>query len=685
MWHMHYIGEHLFPGILGQTFIWISFFTALSSSLFYLIALIRKKSGSGILIIGRSFYSFHFLTLIGAGVLLYFIIFRHYFEYAYVWQYSSKELDIKYIISCFWAGQEGSFLVWAFWQSLIGMFLIALTKEWESPVMLVFSLSQAFVTSMLLGVELFGLKIGLSPFTLLRETVPTINGTIFQETNYITLLKDGNGLNPLLENVWMTIHPPILFLGYALCLVPFSYAMAGLITKDYQNWIRRAYPWTLLALIFLGSGILLGGAWAYVSLTFGGFWAWDPVENSSLVPSMTLLATLHFFFIYRKQNFGLLMAFLFATLTYILVLYAGFLTRSGVLANTSAHSFGSNGMTGQLMIFLLTFLALMIFWIIIRYRDFHKRIQDRFHSREFWMFIGSLVIILAAFQIIFTTSIPVINLLFKTNLAPPVEPVTFYNRWQTPFVLLIAAFIAFTQFLNYSYNTLKDFFRKLFIPFTAALLTTLPFVLTGITKGIPHISLLFLILFALYSVLTNGFFTTSKPANPGAILAHAGFLTFLLGILLTFSNSRTISTNTSRFDLGDAKTNAQHLVLMKHDTLFMGGYYVAYMHDKKMGNTTEYQVDFMTYKDDKFSKAFSLHPSVNIHPRMGAVYNPSTRHFIWRDYYTYIVQANSDPDYIVIKVVINPYINILWMGAIIMTAGFIFSYYRKIRRPSPGQ
>ena len=269
---IQYIGEHLFPGEMGKLFVWLGFATAILATIFYSLSFYRRNDRQLWKTIARSLYMVHTFSMVAVAVILYFLIFRHYFEYAYVWQYSSVELPIKYIISCFWEGQEGSFLVWALWQSLIGLVLLRIARNWETPVMMIFSLSQIFVTSMLLGITLLGTKIGASPFALLRHTVGSLQGTIFAMPNYLTMITDGNGLNPLLENIWMTIHPPILFLGYALALVPFSYAIASFLKKDYHTWIGRAMPWTLLALLTLGAGILLGGAWAYVSLTFGGFW-----------------------------------------------------------------------------------------------------------------------------------------------------------------------------------------------------------------------------------------------------------------------------------------------------------------------------------------------------------------------------------------------------------------------------
>jgi len=678
---MQYIGEHLLPGQIGLLMTWFGFgFSLLAFTVYSLLHFKIPGSENKWFLAARASYWLHVLSLTAVSVALYYIILNHYFEYSYVWQYSSRDLDMKYIISCFWAGQEGSFLFWALVQALVGLLLVGRNREWEAPVMAVFSLSQVFVTSMLLGVEFWGIKIGQSPFTLLRETVDSVQGTIFQEQNYLTMLLDGNGLNPLLENIWMTIHPPVLFIGYALALVPFSYAIASLLRKDYHAWIRKAIPWTLAALTVLGAGILLGGAWAYVSLTFGGFWAWDPVENSSLVPWMTLAAGLHFMIIARKQNQALMFSYLFIALSYVLVLYASYLTRSGVLADTSAHSFGENGMTSQLLIFLLAFLALTALLVLIRYRGYTEKLQDNYRSREFWMYLGSLVIVLAAFQIMFTTSIPVINALFGSDFAPPAEPVAFYNRWQSIFSIFIVALIALSQVLNYSYNSGREVVRKIAIPLAAAIAGTLIFSLNGTVREPVLIVFLFSLLLALFATIVNFLFKTSRPGNTGGFISHLGIIIFLLGVLLTFSNSRIISANTSSYDLGDSRANSENLLLMRHDTLYMGGYYVVYTDAVKRQNTTTYKVDFLKYKEGRFYHRFSLFPSVNVHPRMGAVYNPATRRFLMRDIYTYIAVANQEPDYIVIKAIMNPYINILWFGSLLMTAGLAYSMFRRMRK-----
>ncbi|MCX6251262.1 MAG: cytochrome c biogenesis protein CcsA [Bacteroidetes bacterium] len=683
---MLYIGEHILPGLIGRIFVWTGFVSAILATLFFLVKILKKDTpGNLIRRSAKGFFLLHAFSLVSVAIILYYLIFRHYFEYSYVWEYSSKSLPFRYIISCFWAGQEGSFLIWAIFQALLGVILIFIAKDWKDHVMSVVSLSQMFVTSMMLGIKFGAIKIGTSPFTLLRDTMPTIQGTIFQQPDYLSSITDGNGLNPLLENIWMTIHPPILFLGYALALVPFAYAIAALLRKEYFSWIRIALPWTILSVAVLGAGILLGGAWAYVSLTFGGFWSWDPVENSSLVPWMTLIAGLHFMIIARKQQFAMFSAYLLIGLSYILVLYASFLTRSGVLANTSAHSFGDNGMTAQLLVFLLVFLVLVIVMIALNAKKFHEKKNENLLSREFWMFTGSVIIVLAAFQIIFTTSLPVINSLFHINIAPPSERIAFYNHWQTPFTLLIAGFIAFSQFLNYTDNKPGGFYRKMAFPFILSVAAVIPFISSGIVTQFNFVLFLFFLFFALISSLFNLVLTTSKPRNIGAIISHTGILLFLTGTLLTFSNSRIISTNTSRFDLGDTKTNDENLMMVKNDTLMIKEYYVVYSNkaiETLSRNLTYYQLDFLKRDEGRFHKEFTLFPSVNHNQRMGDVYNPDTRHFLTKDVYAYIAFVGTDPDYIVVKAIINPYINILWAGAVIMIAGFTYSFVRRFTRKS---
>ena len=221
----------------------------------------------------RAYFTFTVLTFILAGLLLYQIL-AHDFRIEYVYDYSSTDLPFFLLLSTFWAGQVGTFLLWLLFTAVVGLFIYRRDDSFSSAVMFYYMLAVLFLLT-LLAVR--------SPFRMLPFT-PV----------------EGKGLNPLLQNFWMVIHPPIVFLGYAMLTVPFAYAMAALTKNDYTDWTRRVFPWALLSAAVLGLGIFLGGYWAYETLGWGGYWGWDPVENASLIPWVINIALLHGLLVERK-------------------------------------------------------------------------------------------------------------------------------------------------------------------------------------------------------------------------------------------------------------------------------------------------------------------------------------------------------------------------------------------------
>lgn len=194
------------------------------------------------------------------------------------------------------------------------IFVIRKRDKWEAPVMTVVSLVQTLLATMLLGLYFWEYKIGTTPFMLLRDQMAS--APIFAQPNYLSLIQDGNGLNPLLQNYWMVIHPPILFMGFASTLMPFAYTLAALWKRDYEELTRPLLRWSLFCGMILGTGIMMGGMWAYESLNFGGYWAWDPVENASLVPWIVMIAGLHTVMIYKSTGYSLRSTFVFFILSF---------------------------------------------------------------------------------------------------------------------------------------------------------------------------------------------------------------------------------------------------------------------------------------------------------------------------------------------------------------------------------
>ncbi len=643
---VQYIGEHLIWGYAGRAALFLAFFLALFSTITYFQASRERRTDyRQWRAWARRSFRIHSLMVGVAAFILMFILLNHYYEYRYVWINMENDLSLGYKIAGFWAGQEGSLLFWALSQVVFGLLLIRFARRWEAPVMTIFSFSQVFILSMLLGIRFGEVSIGMDPFLLLRQAPENMDNHFFHNPGYLSMITDGNGLNPLLRNFWMMSHPPVTFIGYAAVLVPFCYAVAALWRRQFHAWIRPAMPWMILGVLFLGAGILLGGVWAYESLTFGGFWAWDPIENASLVPWLVLVAGLHLMRISQKRRHTYFPAFLFTLLAFILVIYASYLTRSGVLSDTSVHSFGRDGMGIHILWYMLVFLGISLFLLFRHYRQLPGKASEHFFTREFWLLAGSLVLVLSAFQVIFSTSIPVINHLLGTNMAPPVDVAAYYNRWQLPFAAAIGLLIGVTHFIRWGKNDNKAFRNS--ISFSLAL-SVLVGILLALIFGIgrpDHLLMLFASLFALFSSLDMLFRFRGKLMDAGPSISHLGIALFLLAVLLTFSQKSVISENTSEYRLGEDFSETENLMLVKGEVLPMGKYYVTYVDRDFDGERIHYQLDFLkTNSEGDYYKAFSSYPAVLLNDQMGNVYEPYAHVSPLRDVFTHITYADLETD-----------------------------------------
>ncbi|MDP9230342.1 MAG: cytochrome c biogenesis protein CcsA, partial [Bacteroidota bacterium] len=476
---MNYIGEHLLPGKLGHFFIVLSLIASLVATFAYFKSTrtdieTDKQSWKKL---ARIAFLTEVFSVFAIFCILYYIISHHFFEYKYAWQHSSLSLETKYLLACFWEGQEGSFLLWSVWHCVLGMILMRKAKNWEAPVMTVLSFAQFCLATMIAGIYIFNTKIGSNPFVLLRNEM---DAPIFSRPDYLSFVKDGNDLNPLLQNYWMVIHPPVLFMGFASTIIPFAYVIAGLWKKKFGDWVKPALPWALFSAAVLGTGITMGAMWAYESLTFGGYWAWDPVENASLVPWLISIAGIHTLLIYKHTGHSLRSANLFFILSFSLVLYSTFLTRSGILGDSSVHAFTDLGMNVQLLLFMVIFVVPSLIFFFTRYREIpHIIKEEQTSSREFWMFIGSLVFFISAISISAMTSVPVFNKIASffaghdTKLFKPLaigqDAEYSYNRIQIFVAIILGLLTAVTQYLKYKQTESKYFFKKIIIPTIIAL------------------------------------------------------------------------------------------------------------------------------------------------------------------------------------------------------------------------
>lgn len=665
-------------GQLGHLFVVIAFVAAIISSVAYFLSTrgIHTDKQAAWQRLGRMSFFIHAAAVVSIVVTLFLMIFNHHFEYQYVWQHSSMDLPVKYILSCFWEGQEGSFLLWAFWIMIWGLFLIWRAGSWERPVLALISLQQVFLLSFLLGIYVLGTKIGSTPFLLLEDAMT--QDPVFMFGDYMQFIADGTGLNALLQNYWMVIHPPILFLGFASMTIPFAFAMAGLWTGRYKEWIPAALPYTLFGAMILGTGILMGGAWAYEALSFGGFWAWDPVENASLIPWLVIVGALHTMVVAKATGHALRTSFILTFLAFFFVLYASFLTRSGILGDTSVHSFVVSGLENHLLLYLFVFTAISVFLISKNWKNIpSEKKEEESSSREFWMFIGSLVLLFSSLHIIFFTSIPAFNHLFvwinnligtniPSNFTAPVDPVHYYTSVQIWVAIIIAVLTSIGQFLRYKNSDMKKFWKSLAIAFGFSIVATffsssaleyslfIPSGLFGGKMGLPHPNVL-LLLMSYFTVLSNFQYFISvlkgRLSVSGGSVSHIGFGILLLGILISNANQQVISKNTMGINYGDdfdMEFKRDNILLYKNSPVAMGQYIVTYVGDSVDNRSTFYKVKYekINEKTGEISSSFMLYPyllqdkkSQQLSP------NPDTKHYLTHDVFTHVssIPAKDTP------------------------------------------
>lgn len=665
---MDFVGENLLPGKLGHFFLLLSFIASIAATFGYIKSLHCNQLADDAQKwkkLARYFFIAEAISVFAVFGILYYIVQAHLFEYKYAWQHSSRTLEPKYLLAAIWEGQEGSFLLWSIWHCVLGLVVIAREKEWEAPVMAVVSFTQIILATMVLGLDLFGWKIGSNPFVLLRKTM---DAPIFQSPDYLSMIQDGNDLNPLLQNYWMVIHPPVLFLGFASVLVPFAFAVSGLWRKDYGGWAKPTLPWALFSAGVLGLGIMMGAAWAYESLTFGGYWAWDPVENASLVPWLTLVAAIHGLLIYRHTGNALRSSILFFILSFLLVLYSTYLTRSGDLQDTSVHAFTGEGITrAHLQFFLFAFVIPSFYIFFRRYKQipFIQK-EEEASSREFWMFVGSLVLFLSALSIILMTSVPVINKiagLFVGKDSKVFTPLAFgedsafaYNRIQVFVAIIIGLLTGFGMYLKYK-NTGKAAMRKIWIPAGIALVVSVLVIWLGKVnysdKGAGYMAAVWLALAAaIYAAIANASYIwigmNGSLKRSGGSIAHLGFALMLVGILISSAKKEVLSLNTSgifiNFGEGSKEQSGENLTLVKGMKNDMGNYFVTYKADSAHPKKPLwfYQIQFQS-KDS--SENFVLQPNafVNYKGNEGLMANPDSKHYWSHDVFTYITSL-PDPD-----------------------------------------
>ncbi len=399
-------------------------------------------------------------ALLVAALCLWKGLISHDFNIEYVAQYTSRNLPASYVFAAFWAGQKGSLLFWATILSIFGATAQTVTSRRHEGLLPYV----AGITNVVVAFFVLTMLFSANPFERLGFTP-----------------EDGRGLNPQLQNPGMTIHPPMLYLGYISITIPFAFAVASLLSKRLDTgWIHAMRKWTILSWLFLSAGITLGMWWAYVELGWGGYWAWDPVENASLLPWLTMTAFLHSVMIQEKRgmlkrwNVGLVVA------SFLLSIFGTFITRSGVIA--SVHSFTQSNVGYFFLAFLLAAAILSFTLLYTRWPLLEPEARlESMASREAAFLFNNLAFVGIAFSVLWGTLFPIISEAVrgtKITVGPP-----FFNRVNIPLGLFLVALTGIGPLLAWRKASTENLRRQFVAPVITGLVVLVVLVLAGIRNG----------------------------------------------------------------------------------------------------------------------------------------------------------------------------------------------------------
>src|SRR5579871_1152233 len=553
------------PGVIGKGALLLGLLAAIATMCAYGMALARPERRAARRL-GRIFYTITALSLLTAFGMLAAVAYGYHFEYQYVWEHSGTGMSPWYRFAASWSGQEGSFLLWGAWTSLIGFLVFAKAGKYEARVMPFYVTVMAFLCAILLK---------QSPFNLIP--VPSAADLLANPGWHFPPI-DGQGLNPSLQNYWMTIHPPTIFFGFSSLLVPFCYAIAALIWKDYDGWTGRVMPYSLLSCGVLGIGLFMGGYWAYETLGWHGFWAWDPVENASFFPWLAITALVHGLVVLKSRGGMARTNTFLGLLAFWLFLLGTFLTRSGALASKdengqllSVHAFDDIGksalwlMASMLIVYGGGALALWLarVWKMPR----RPAMGDTLVSRDFALFLAVLLMLLCCAVVTLGATWPLtLSLLHRPPSAP--KPL-FYNKAMMPLAMLMALVMGCVPWLAWRKTNPDTFLRKLLVPWFAMILfgfLMLIWVLGAeravhqmvspdaevqmqtmrawISPSLQRVSVIALASLGFLAAFSNAMlayrvFKARKPFSAGGWLAHVGMGVLVIGIIVSNTYERT--------------------------------------------------------------------------------------------------------------------------------------------------
>jgi cytochrome c-type biogenesis protein CcmF len=588
------------------------------------------------------------LVMVAVAALFYLLLTRD-FSVKYVFEHVTSYQPTLYNVSAFWGGLEGSQLLWLWLLSICAVILAVRRPDWDSALrpyaLAVIAATQALFAALLIFVT--------NPFA------PTP-----------TLQTEGFGLNPLLQNPFMVIHPPIVFMGYAGATVPFAYAIAALVTGRLdRTWVRGIRRWNLVSWLFLGVGIILGGWWAYLELGWGGYWGWDPVENAVAIPWLVATAGLHSAIVQERRGMFKTWTITLLTLTFVLCLLATFITRSGVIQ--SVHAFGTSSLGYYYLAFIVASLGLTLG---LMYR---RRVQlqgehelDSIFSRETAVYVTNLLFGGAALAVLLGTFYPALTELLRG--ASAALGAVFFNRVFGPIALGILLVMGFCTALGWRLGSARELWRASRIPALVSAAATVLLALAGIGEPIVLAASL-LAVFAGAATITEFYRgivarrkITAEPvwrAFHGLIVTgrrrYGGYVIHLAVVLIAVG---VVGSSFYKVDQQVVLTQGESVTVRNYKLVYEGTDFQVTQEKQRNAAT------LAVYRNDRLLGR--LTPESNFHWNIQQrVSEVAIRYSLAEDLYVVLAGLEDEGQLAVFEVFINPLVNWIWLGGALMILG----------------
>jgi cytochrome c-type biogenesis protein CcmF len=613
-------------------------------------------------------YAVFFFVTLAVGGLVYLLM-KSDFSIEYVANYSNRDLNVFYKFAALWGGQKGSLLFWTWILTMYGAIAAWINRRYPGKLV-PYTLGIVTMTSVFF---LIINKFGVNPFGQL--VIDHGDGNLLTWA-----AQDGRGLNPLLQHPAMVIHPPLLYLGYIGFVIPFSFCLAALLTRELgTSWIKMARRWTLSAWLFLLLGIMLGGKWAYVELGWGGYWAWDPVENASLLPWLTGTAFLHSVIVQERKNMLKVWNVVLIITTYMLSILGTFLTRSGVVS--SVHAFAQSTIGNYFAVFLVLMAAFSIYLVFTRLNYLKTENQlDSWASREASFLLNNLILLAACFAVLWGTVFPIFSELITGEQITVGAP--YFNKINIPIGLFLLFLTGVGPLLAWRKTSFASMVRIFLWPTLAAVVTAIVALVAGVRSIYPIVS--FALCAGVIVTIVNEFYRAGRARmrstgenfvravfrilsinkrRYGGYIAHFGFVLLILG----FTGQAFTTEGWGEVKPGDKFTVGHYefectAIDEIEDPNWIG--LMATLDVTKDGRP------FTTLRPEKRYYKASEQPTSEV--RIESRFK--------EDVYVVFAGLNEDDENAVIQVWINPLVVWVWIGTLVLSLGTIITILPNVKQ-----